>query len=149
MKKHFHWDRLVITVNFSKLKKIKMSDTSKQNINKFLQLQRGHYLIFGSKSEISNQILLYSKLLDMVRNKWDINTTPLDTKQIELPKGLSYSTNNSSKLLGDTIKITVINNTMNSKDDIPQWVKENYNCIYITNKNNEKTLVQELYSMTC
>jgi len=101
-------------------------------INKFLNLERGHYLIIGQGGP-NGKSCLCSKLLSMVRSKYDINTTKTVSDKLETPAGTIYKAESINKLLGGEITIRVITQGM-KKSDIPKWILDSYLCIYLPYK---------------
>lgn len=140
-----------------------VKNISAENIDNLLNLQKGHYLIFGS-GQSNGKFTLLMKLLSMIRSKWDINTTEINKKTFTLPDETIYKCNGAFKMLGGTITIHLILTPI-KKEDIPEWVQKSYNCIYLPymyvqnpvdsnqrkldiNFSDRQISVQELHQMT-
>jgi hypothetical protein len=126
------------------------NNISVSNINKFLNLEKGHYVIIGQSGSSGKKSLLH-KLLRKVRSTFDLNTTNLNSTKIEIPSGEFYSTDNPNKLLGGLITIRIITVPM-KKSDIPEWILKSYSCIYlpfqyVQKPKNENDKQQDIHFM--
>jgi uridine kinase len=124
-----------------------MKMNSVENIDKFLNFEKGNYLICGRP--VSGTSTLYNQLLVKLKNENDIFLTDLDNSFITTKSNIQYEVHRSTDVSNakgkNIMNIHLLSNSMENEDDIPNELKEEFLCIYskysYTNeptKDNEK-----------